>query len=68
MINREREVLERLLNLVLRGTTLVSKFALLFVLAKFLEPLEVGLYGLFSATIFVPPAKSHFCKNKTLMY
>lgn len=52
MINREREVLERLLNLVLRGTTLVSKFALLFVLAKFLEPLEVGLYGLFSATIF----------------
>ncbi|WP_143075629.1 lipopolysaccharide biosynthesis protein [Desulfomicrobium apsheronum] len=37
---------------MLRGTTLVSKFALLFVLAKFLEPLEVGLYGLFSATIF----------------
>jgi O-antigen/teichoic acid export membrane protein len=52
VINRERKVLERLLNLVLRGTTLVSKFALLFVLAKFLEPLEVGLYGLFSATIF----------------
>lgn len=50
-MNTKREVLQRLLNLALRGTTLSSKFALIFVLAKFLEPAEVGLYGLFSATI-----------------
>lgn len=51
-MNTKREVLQRLLNLALRGTTLSGKFALIFVLAKFLEPAEVGLYGLFSATIF----------------
>lgn len=51
-MNTKREVLQRLLNLALRGTTLSSKFALIFVLAKFLEPAEVGLYGLFNATIF----------------
>ena len=43
---------KRLLNLSLRAATLVSKFALIFVLAKFLEPAEVGLYGLLSATVF----------------
>lgn len=43
---------KRLLNLSLRAATLVSKFALIFVLAKFLEPTEVGLYGLLSATVF----------------
>jgi len=43
---------KRLLNLTLRAATLVSKFALIFVLAKFLEPAEVGLYGLLSATVF----------------
>ena len=43
---------QRLLNLSLRAATLVSKFALIFVLAKFLEPAEVGLYGLLSATVF----------------
>lgn len=42
----------RLLNLALRAATLASKFALIFVLAKFLEPAQVGLYGLLSATIF----------------
>jgi len=41
----------RLANLALRGLTLVSKFLLLFFLAKFLEPDEVGLYGLIAATI-----------------
>lgn len=40
-----------LINLVLRGATLVSRFVLIFVLAKFLEPAEVGLYGLLTATI-----------------
>ena len=41
----------RLINFVLRGATLVSRFALIFVLAKFLDPAEVGLYGLLTATI-----------------
>lgn len=41
----------RLLNLCLRGVTLLSKFALVFVLAKFLEPAEVGLYGLLAASV-----------------
>ena len=49
---KKRDLSKRFLNLVLRGSTLASKFALIFVLAKFLEPAEVGLYGLFSATIF----------------
>ena len=44
-------LIKRLLNLSLRAATLVSKFALIFVLAKFLEPAEVGLYGLVSATV-----------------
>ncbi len=41
----------RLINLGLRGTTLVSKFLLIFFLAGFLEPKELGLYGLLLATI-----------------
>lgn len=43
--------LVKLANLVLRGSTLVAKFALLFVLAYFLEPHDVALYGLVVATI-----------------
>lgn len=42
---------KRLLNLSLRGATLLSKFVLIFVLAKLLEPAEVGLYGLLAATV-----------------
>ena len=34
------------LNAGLRGATLVSKFLLIFVLAKLLTPAEVALYGL----------------------
>ncbi|ENO89910.1 hypothetical protein [Thauera linaloolentis] len=41
-----------LLNLALPAVTLVSKFALIFVLAKFLEPAEMGLYDLLSTTVF----------------
>ncbi|MCO6055367.1 oligosaccharide flippase family protein [Pseudomonas sp. MOB-449] len=41
----------RLINIALRGMTLLSKFLLIFFLAKFLEPAELGLYGLFTATI-----------------
>lgn len=39
------------LNLSLRGATLTSKFALIFFLAIFLEPSDLGLYGLLTVTI-----------------
>lgn len=42
---------ERLINVLLRGTTLASKFLLIIFLAKFLDVLEVGMYGLLSAVI-----------------
>lgn len=38
-------------NILLRGMTLVSKFVLIFFLAKYLQSAEVGLFGLLSATI-----------------
>lgn len=38
------------LNMAMRGGTLVSKFLLIFVLAKLLSPAEVGLYGLMTVT------------------
>ncbi|WP_308367627.1 MULTISPECIES: hypothetical protein [unclassified Microbulbifer] len=41
----------RLANISLRGMTLASKFLLIFFLARFLEPAELGLYGLLVATI-----------------
>lgn len=43
--------LTRLTNIALRGMTLASKFLLIFFLARFLEPAELGLYGLLTATI-----------------
>lgn len=43
--------LNRLASLGLRSLTLASKFLLLFLLARLLEPEEVGLYGLVAATI-----------------
>lgn len=46
-----RYLLVRLVNIGLRGTTLVSKFLLIFLLARFLEPAELGLYGLLTVTI-----------------
>lgn len=39
------------LNIALRASTLLAKFLLVFILARFLEPAEVGVYGLFTATI-----------------
>lgn len=42
---------DRLLNMALRGMTLASKFLLIFFLARFLEPAELGMYGLLVATI-----------------
>jgi len=44
-------VIRRVANLGLRGATLVSKFLLLFLLARLLEPEEVGLYGLITVTV-----------------
>ena len=44
-------MLNKLANIGLRGITLASKFALLLVLAKYLEPSDVGLYGLIVVTV-----------------
>lgn len=44
-------IVSRLLNVILRGATLVGKLALVFFLAKLLPPAEVGHYGLLSATL-----------------
>lgn len=44
-------MLNKLANVGLRGITLVSKFALLLVLTKYLEPSDVGLYGLIAVTV-----------------
>lgn len=41
----------RLLNLGLRVITLLAKFLLIFFVARFLEPQELGLYGLLVAVI-----------------
>lgn len=43
--------LTRLINVALRGMTLASKFLLIFFLARFLEPAELGLFGLVTVTI-----------------
>ncbi|PTB95386.1 hypothetical protein C9974_00500 [Marinobacter sp. B9-2] len=41
----------RFANMGLRGITLLSKFLLIFFLAAYLSPTELGVYGLFAATI-----------------
>ena len=41
----------RVLNVALHGATLASRFLLIFFLARFLEPAQLGLYGLLAATI-----------------
>lgn len=38
-------------NIVLRGATLLSKFFLIIYLAKVLDPDQLGIYGLFTASI-----------------
>ncbi len=40
-----------LVNIGIRGLTLSSKFLLVFFLAKFLEPRDVGVYGLLTAAV-----------------
>lgn len=46
-----RQVLDSIVNMALRGLTLVSKFFLLVFLAKALAPEQFGVYGLFTASI-----------------
>lgn len=41
----------RLISISIRGLTLASKFLLIFFLARFLPPVELGIYGLLAATI-----------------
>jgi O-antigen/teichoic acid export membrane protein len=41
----------RLLNVALRGSALASKFVLIFFLARYLEPSDVGVYGLLMVSI-----------------
>lgn len=41
----------RALNIALRAATLGSRFLLIFFLARFLEPAQLGLYGLLVATV-----------------
>lgn len=48
---QEASYTARLINICLRGVTLVSKLLLIIFLAKFLQPEELGLYGLIVATI-----------------
>ncbi|MBN8441476.1 MAG: hypothetical protein J0M28_07220 [Thauera sp.] len=45
------EPMRQMLGLALRGATLVSRFLLIFALAKLLEPAEVGVFGLLTVTI-----------------
>ncbi|PSF12965.1 lipopolysaccharide biosynthesis protein [Marinobacter shengliensis] len=46
-----KQIFIRLTNIGLRGTTLASKFFLIFLLARYLEPSDLGLYGLLTVTI-----------------
>lgn len=41
------------LNLLLRGTTLISKFVLLIYLARTLPPEELGIFGIMSVTLAI---------------
>lgn len=41
----------RILNVFLHGITLITRFTLIFLLARYLSPAEIGYYGLFTAAI-----------------
>ena len=41
----------RLINISLRGATLCTRFLFIFFLAKYLDPAQVGYYGIFTATV-----------------
>lgn len=42
---------QKILNIFLRGITLACRFIFVFVMARFLTPSLLGLYGLFTATV-----------------
>lgn len=42
----------RIANMALRALAMGSKFVLMIVLARILEPAQIGLYGLFTATLY----------------
>lgn len=42
---------KRALNISLRGVTLASRFLFIFFVAKYLNPSDLGLYGIFTATV-----------------
>ena len=41
----------RIVNIFLQGLTLLTRFLLIFFLAKYLDPASVGYYGLFTAAV-----------------
>jgi len=47
----KKELITRLLNIALRGLSMGSRLILIFALAKYLTPAEVGLFGLMLATV-----------------
>ncbi len=47
----KNNILPRIYNLLIRGFSMASKLFLIVVLAKLLEPSEVGKFGLFIATV-----------------
>jgi len=47
------KILPRVYNLLIRGFTMASKLFLIIVLAKLLEPSEVGTFGLFIVTVSI---------------
>ena len=42
---------EKFISIVLKIITLLSKFILIFILAKYLKPYEIGIFGLVLATV-----------------
>lgn len=55
LVNEEQRIVAshriRILNIALRLGTLGSRFLFIFFLARFLEPAQLGLYGLLTATV-----------------
>lgn len=47
----KKELITRILNVALRGLSMGSRLILIFALAKFLTPAELGLFGLMLATV-----------------
>ena len=41
----------RVANIAIQGSTLASRFLLVFLLARYLEPAQLGLYGLLTVTV-----------------